>query len=315
MVTFSPFSLPSGGIASRAELLKLTMEEIIDTSAAYSTTEYSRSDLLETCITFIDLDLMEAPSSEMIRLSKVGFFPWTEAMRDFDEAVNHALRGSYKSAIDCIRRAFELVVVGGYFTDESVAVEDAHKWIQSNADTPRFNSTLKTLEKTGLGEELAKQYDWPSEIRAFYRSLCNIVHVKGVKSSSHKIQPSNSFIGGKSVPQFNMEAISYVWDAYIQAAQYTALIAAITNPPLLVGLPIDEKFGLNNPISGYFYEAQAARLNALLPEPSKPFFDRVKSKHPSVIEVVNWFHSLPDLTEEEFAAQAADFEAMINHKK
>jgi hypothetical protein len=312
MVAFDPRDLPPGAIESRAALLKIIVPEIIDRSSSYTTQEYSRFALLDTCITFIDVDLLDAPMGEVNRLQKVGFFPWAEATREFDSAANLAVQGSYKAAIDHIRRALELIAVGGYFTEESIDISDARQWMHSKADTPSFRRLLNTLAKSELGDALSRTYPWREEVQNFYWSLCDIVHVKGLRHSSYEIQPSIFIIGGKSVLRFNKKSLNYVWDAFIKATQYSALILALTNPVLLIGLPIDEKFGLNDPISGYFYAPQAERLNALLPEKSKAFFEWVKSEHPNVTEVVAWFESMPDVTEEVLAKQAKDLNDVLN---
>ena len=128
------------------------------------------------------------------------------------------------------------------------------------------------------------------------------------------IQPSFVCIGGKHVPHFAKEALAKTLDTYVETIRKTASILAIINPILLVGLPLDEKFGLNPPVSGFFNEAQAERLFHLVPNEAQQFFDKLVKTDKEVLVVVEWCKQLPDLTPDDLEAQARAFDKQFkNH--
>ena len=57
-------------------------------------------------------------------------------------------------------------------------------------------------------------------------------------------------------------------------------------------------------MSGFFNEAQAELVNNLIPEKYRSFFDQLMENDGEIKSVVQYFDSLPDLTEEDLREQA-----------
>ena len=89
-------------------------------------------------------------------------------------------------------------------------------------------------------------------------------------------------------------------DSFVDTISYTALLVALSNPVILVGLPIEEKFGMNSPISGFFEESQAEQFRALIPERHRDVLVALAKADAGVVSIRDYFHSLPDLTAAQF---------------
>lgn len=101
-------------------------------------------------------------------------------------------------------------------------------------------------------------------------------------------------------------------NATIDTISQVAVVVTLTNPTLIVGLPIDEKFGLNPPASGVFNQGQAERLRALVPVELLPHLLKLAESDPESAAVIDWIRTRPDLTEEDVKEQLRRSDEEVN---
>ncbi len=297
-----PVPISSCSFARRCETITNATAKVLSESLVFVREEYDRLALFESAMIFCQYDLAEAPAASTENLRRVGLFPWVEASEEFDMSITLAMQGYYKATIDHIRRGLELVLVGIYFTSTVGTETQAREWVKSQRTTPFFSKVLQHLGNLPRHADLDCSTHWFSKLRAFYYSLCDTVHAKGVAVSYNSFQPSHVHLNGTSFSTFFASSMKKTMDAYIDAVRYCATALALSNPILLVGLPLDDKFGLNPPIGGYYNEAQSERLRSLLLEGTEGYFSRLAESE-EVLETVRWVQNMPDLSSEQFTIQ------------
>ena len=307
----SPLKLSTCPFEARQQAMEEGMKERMSAAVDHARSRYHQRTLLEECVAFAAYNLTDAPSATLELLRKVGFFPWVEAERDFDQALKQAILSHYKSVYDHLRRALELVLVGAYLTSPMVTESEAVAWVRAEEETPMFSRALKRLLSQPRYKALDDATGWSKAIQDFYWSLCDVVHVRGMSASFNSVQPSWVSSGGTYVPAFFAESLDRSLDAFVNTVRHACTVLAVNNPILLVGLPIEEKFGFDPPASGFFNEAQAARLRSLVIEEVKEHFSDVTRCDPEVNSIREWVLNRPDVTDAEFEAQVAAFHKMF----
>lgn len=270
--------------------------------------EYEQREVLEECRSFIFHDLFDTPRADIPVLTRVWFFPWTEIQNELGEALSLALLSSYKAVYDNCRRALELALVGTYFVQENVSEDEGCAWMRSERETPLFSRALRILIKNPRFAALDAATGWHGSISAFYWRLCDIVHVRGESCAFRQLQPSHFNINSVSVPEFSQEALIATMDTVVETSRHIATIVATENPILLVPMPMEQKFGLNPPLSGFFEEPQAERIRGLLIPAMRPELLRLSEQDQEVRGLLKWIHEMPDITDEQVAEQ-------IRHQK
>ena len=299
--------VPSDPWDKREFLLSEFLPLVLERSKEHIHNRYKLRDQLEARCRFMENDLMDVRPGFLDSLDRVWFFPWVEAQNELSVALNHALLGFHRASYDHQRRALELILVGSFFISEKTTEADAQRWVNSAARTPMFTRTLDCLRGVGLYAGLEAETGWVREVKEFYWRLSDVSHVRGDQYGFRSIQPSNLHINGMPVPKYSMEALDKTLDSFVATISYIAMIVALSNPVLLVGLPIEEKFGMNGPISGFFEEGQTERLRALIPERHRDVLVALAEADPGVVSIRDYFDSLPDLTADQFQKQLEDF--------
>lgn len=300
----NPFDLPSDHFEARKNILLESSSVSMSRCVEYINDQYEKRDQLREAIDFCFHDLIEAPKGDVESLAKVGFFPWVEASKELDQSLSLILKGHFKHAYDSYRRAIELVITGAFYVSDAVDKQKAREWMSSDRSTPNFKRACEALIKGSYFGELNTQCNWLDDILDIYWKLSDIVHVKGIENSFSEVSPVHSFINGIGVPAFSEKGCKPALDAYLLTVSHIAVVVAASNPFVLQGFDLDIKFGLNPPVSGFFYPRQADRLLGLIPPRYKPYFERLLEEDENLIGIRSWFESFPDITEEEIRAQA-----------
>lgn len=84
---------------------------------------------------------------------------------------------------------------------------------------------------------------------------------------------------------------------------------------ILIGVPFEEKFGIEGPMSGYLNDIQSGMVNSLIPLEYKEYFNQVIENDEEIKSVINYFNLLPDLTEEDLKEQAKRQDVFFNEMK
>jgi hypothetical protein len=265
--------------------------------------QYPASQLFGECIAFARYNFVDGWPSHLDALSRVGWFPWVVAENELNIALYQLLLGMYSSVYDNLRRATEITLIGALFVSGRAAREESVGWVMSERPTPFFSRALERLLRERRFQDLDNRTGWADTIHSWYWSLADVTHVRG---KDRWINRSVLEKNGMSVPALDSAAAVGAADAYVATVQHLCTILATTNPVLLHGLPLEEKFGLEPPMGGFFNSLQAERLWSLVPGRTRPFFRRLLEVDPDVAAIVGHVEGMPDLTDSQIEAQAAD---------
>ena len=258
--------------------------------------KYENDETLNEIILFCDYLFVDAFKADLDTLKRIGFYPSTEADYELEFSIKELLSGNYKCSIDHMRRAFELTITAIYFTLDEANVKKARAWMSSNEVTPSFSGTMiKSLIKKNRFREINELHQWSNDVKQHYWILSDYVHVKGMEKGYRNLN-IGSIIGfpGNRVLPINIDTLDSVLDLFIKTVQHILVSLYLYNPILLVGMPIDEKFGINPPIGGYFNDAQAESMKKLIPEEYKVFFENLINSDEEIKAISNWFFNQPD---------------------
>lgn len=294
------------------------IEDRVKGSLDFIKTKYKNNELLNLSIDFIENHQSDAVKADIKQLDTVRYFPATETEMELDHSIKHALIGSYKSAFADLRRALELTLISVYLTSETYDTKKAVEWVMSKSDTPGFSKSLNKLISGGRFKELNDKYEWKKNLQEFYWLLSDFSHNKGQLKGYIELNKTNLFISGTSAPSINFDTLETFCEFFIKTVGEIVVMLAMYNPMILVGVPLDEKFGLNGPASGYFYEGQAELVHKLIPDSYKEYFIELAKNDIEIKSVLEYFNSLTDLTEQEVKEQIKmqnDFFDLYKHNR
>ena len=292
----------------RKYLLSEFLPSVLELSTHYVRETYKSREQLEASCWFVENDLTEVPHADLDLLERMWFFPWSEAQHEMSVAVDQALMGFHRASIDHQRRGLELILVGTWFISDQTSASEAKEWMTARSETPFFSRTLGRLSKEDLFAELESATNWVSDIQEFYWSLCDVCHVRGTPNGFRTVQPSRLSWNGSAVPEYSQEPLEKSLDSFIGTVSYIALLAALSNPVLLFGLPVEQKFGINPPASGVFEDWQSKHFRVLIPKKHRKALVSLAETHDRVQGMREFVSSRPDLTAEELEKQLKEFE-------
>lgn len=303
--------IPSDRFKARQHLFESSITSVIDQTVLYIHSGYPKRELLDEAMWFVFQDLFDCPKPDIDSLSRCGLFPWIESQYEIDSGINLLLFGYYKNVYDSLRRALELILVGAYFTAECTNSQVASAWMESESGTPFFSKMLSELPKSPIFDRLQKELDFQQLFKNKYWALCDVVHTKGVKYSNREMNKGNTCINGIMLTRFDQEVCSKTLDMMLEVIGLKAIVVSASNPSLLVGFDIEQKFGINGPITGFFRPSQTERMLSLMPSEYKKLFEDIAENDKSVQCIREWAESLPDITEEEFKEQCRQQDSWI----
>ncbi|MBK8501524.1 MAG: hypothetical protein IPL46_04550 [Saprospiraceae bacterium] len=299
----------------KGKIFILDIDDRVHRSLKFLQDDYSNYEILKTANEFVDWCQTDATRSDFQTLSKVGMYPNTESEIELDYAIKHALIGSYKSAYGNLRRALELIVVFIYFMHEKIAKEKAISWLSAKNDTPSFSRTLKKIKLYERFSEIENKFEWSNQVQQLFWELSDFGHNKGQKNGYRDLNKLNFHASHTFVPNLNFETLESFANFYIKTVKEIVTLLALYNPKILLGLPIDEKFGLNPPFSGFFYEGQAEIVFKLIPENYQEHFKMLRDNDQENKDIIEWFESMPDLTEEQIREQVKEQDKFFEQMK
>lgn len=308
-------NIPKDPIEARWTIKNYNISTIANETIEFIQNVYAHKEILYSCIDFMDYDLIETSRSDLETLSRIWLFPTREASEELNECLHRIISSFYKAAFDNLRRALEIVIVGCYFSQKNIDAIHAREWLNSKRETPLFSRAIKSLLQNERIKKIEQDTLWVTKLKCFYWDLSDVIHVRGEKYSFNSLQPTMFSYNGLNTPYRSVNNLEKTLNMFIQTFQHICTIIAITNPILLIGLPLEEKCGINGPMTGFFCESQAVSLwNLLIPD-TKPFFEELIKRDTEVISITDYFNSLPDITDEEFAKQIMDFKKFMSEAK
>ncbi len=300
--------IPNGNLERRAYLFSESIQDMLSGSISFANERYRQAEFLQECIYFVQDDLFDTGRSDLNSLNRLWFFPISESHDELELALLASLMGMYKSVYDHLRRALEITVVGAYFLMSHVSEDEAKAWLRSDAETPPFSRAVRGLMLNERFAELEKASGWCSRLKKWYWWLSDAIHVRGSGYSLQAMQPSSFIFNGIRALEYSEKHLSRCLDRYIYTVRHIAVCRAAENPILLVGLPLEDKFGINPPMSGFFEPHQSDILWRVLLSSTLQYFKDLIQKDEEVLAVQEWCNNLPDMSKDELRAQIEEHE-------
>jgi hypothetical protein len=240
----------------------------------------------KTACEFCEYDLEDAFSGSIDAFCKCGFFPIAELKYEVDAFMSMLIQGRYKNSRDSLRRMLEITLSSVVFLSGFKTEAEARDWVLSNSDTPFFKSNLKILK------QMINKYgceDFSNDLKGVYHRLCDYTHTKGVKYSTGIQNGNESIISNVVMPKFSRNDCLSVCKDFLDVVGWIAVLLVVHNEALLVGVDVDEAFGLNGPISGFFGDTQVKRLLEIMPPKYAEFFCNYAKTSSICISVKGYF--------------------------
>lgn len=286
----------------------------VEASLEFIRTKYENIVELELAIEYMEFH-SETIKADFNQLVKLGYYPSNETEMELDHSIKHALIGSYKSAFSDLRRGLELTVTSIYLLSEEVDRQKADDWINSFENTPRFSAVLHKLIKNGYYKIINDKYEWKSNLQELYWSLSNFSHNKGRVKGYMELNNPSFFTAGTSLPTIKNDTLALFCNCYINTVKEVVTLQSLHNPVILFGVPIEKKFGSEGIMSGYLNDGQSEVIKRLIPENYKNYFNDLIEHDEEKKSVIEYFNSLPDLTEDDLNAQAMRQDEFLNDLK
>ena len=302
-------------LGEKAKAFLFAIEERSIESCEYVRNDYPKRLLFETALIFAGNDISDAIKADIEQHRRIGFYPAVEAQMELDNAVKHALIGSYKAAFGDLRRALELIVLSNYLSSEKTKRKDSIDWMNSNQNTPYTANMIGALVKDGRYKALNDSNQWAKNLKQCIGSLADISHNKGRMMGYMELNKINMHIGFTHLPNIDLKTLEMFCNVFIGVVGEIVVLLALYNPIVLVGLPIDEKFGFNPPMSGFYCDIQSERLTSLIPDRYLEFFKLLRDNDEQIESLTEWVEGFPDLTSEEMEQQIKDQDTFLNSFK
>lgn len=261
---------------------------------------------------FMAHDLEDAFSANIDAVSCCGFFPGVELGYEFDALLTLLLQGAFKSSRDSMRRMLDVCLTSVVYLTRMKCREEARRWISSKAETPQFSRNIKCLQKRQDVVQLDKKFKFTDGLKSLYWHLSDYCHSKGIEFSTGIRKGNELSYNGIVIRGFNEDECRKAMKDFVSVAEQLVVLLVIHNIGLLVPVDKDAKWGLNPPVSGFFYEHQTERLLNLMPSGYAEYFKQIATDAPSLVSLREFFTAMPDITEEEMHLQAAEIERDIS---
>ena len=260
---------------------------------------------------FMAYDLEDAFSANIDAVSCCGFFPCVELGYEFDALLTLLLQGAFKSSRDSMRRMLDVCLTSVVYLTHMKCREEARYWISSKAETPQFSRNIKCLQKRQDVVQLDKKFKFTDGLKSLYWHLSDYCHSKGIEFSTGIRKGNELDYNGVVIRGFNEDECRKAMKDFVSVVEQLVILLVIQNMGLLVPVDKDAKWGLNPPVSGFFYEHQTERLLNLMPSGYAEYFKQIAADDPSLISLRKFFTAMPDITEEEMHLQSAEIERDI----
>jgi len=263
----------------------------------YLKQKYINDEILNEAFRFADLLFLDTFKSDIEALKRIGFYSSTEAQFELEFSIKSLLTGNYKNSADHMRRALELVIATIYFSLDNVEFSVAREWMDSKEGIPSFSGKMiRKLISEKRFKDINGQYNWSEDIKSLYWDLCDYIHVKGQNKGFRILNLGNtSSTRGNTIFPINEDTIDEFILLYKKTIQSILTALYLYNPVLLIGLPIEEKYGSSAPTSGFFNDCQAECMKKLIPHKYKEFFIDLAKTDTEIIETRKKVLDLPDI--------------------
>ena len=246
--------------------------------------------------------LSECFPSDIDSIRKVWWFPVVEAGLELEYSLFFAKAGIYKTAYMALRNSLELSLTCFHFLLMKKA--KGNDWVKGHTPTPFKHEILSGIFENEDFFNLDQHISIKARIETAYRTLNDICHTRGRPHSHMELSKAN-------YPRFTAEALQNYILTTRDVVDLVITCFIGVNPIILYPIPVEEKFGVNGPMSGYLQEPEVERLRRLLKPDSLQYLLRYYDKNQEVQSQREYFADLPDITEAEVREQFDEFERFI----
>jgi hypothetical protein len=242
------------------------------------------------------------------KLGSGHIFPYIESVNEIKNSFQLAKLGFYKQSFIGLRNALELGLLSIYWDKDDEAEKAIQSWYKSHENTPfkkKILSGLLTITNVSIFEN---QFKIKERVENAYNILSDFIHTRGYLYSSQKLNNGNTI-------RFNATAIKQWIHELDNIIQIVVTMHVLKHPIALQIVPVEEKFGINEPIGVFLEPYQVDRVKKILDRKQLDFLQKISDNDEEVKELVLWINSLPDLTPSDLQAQFRDFKEMVPPKK
>ena len=186
-----------------------------------------------------------------------------------------------------------------------LAKAKGNTWVKGQSPTPFKKEILSVLFDNPDFQHFDQATHLKDRINCQYGELSDICHTRGQPCSHATLSKAN-------FPRLVEESLDRYVDRTKEVIDLVIICFVVSiNPIILFPLPIEEKFGMNGPASGFLEEYQVNVLRKLLKPESLKHLLKYYEFDPGVASFQQWFEEMPDITEEEFKRQLEDFDKFM----
>ena len=236
------------------------------------------------------------------------FFPFAESYYELENSFELCRQGFYRHSLFALRCVLELAVIGLYFDKEDQAHIDIQEWFHSKDHTPFFRNALKSLFSSGYFKRFDERFFLYNDVEDLYSLLSDYVHVRGYRYSTTGQSRSN-------FNQFNEPALIQYVQFMKKIAKNNILMMLLKYPIGMQRLPLWEKFGLNSPMGGIMDESSQKAVLNVLDESATMLLKEISDTDPNTKAIVESILNMPDLTEEQFEKQSAEWDELMKEHR
>ncbi len=225
-------------------------------------------------------------------------FSIAESFEELEISYELMKYGFYKQAMISLRIGFEVGLLSIYWSIIGKESAKFKKWLSSELDTPYKNKDFwSTLKKNQNIAEFDKKYGLIQEIKDL-GFLSDFVHTKGIWHSNFgEIQ--RTIKGQDKFENFK------IWiQKFKQIVKILEILHLLKFPTMCLRYSTDfllSKFGVFSKIpqfgGGFGDEMEA--IFSFIPVEQKQFIEELSKNDKEVKHIMNWFSSLPNLSENE----------------
>lgn len=230
------------------------------------------------------------------------YFPYIESFFELETSYELALQGFYRHSLITLRLVLELGLLGFYFSVDDNKHTEVQPWITSKKPTPRRNDIFKKLSQIPNFQSFNKKFLLKKRIDETFNTLDKYTHTRGYKFSARKLQNHLIF------NTFSAQSLQQYCDSMFSVVNNLIVVSLIKYPIGMQGLPMDEKFGLAGPVSGFLQEHDVDFIKTFLKPKERDMLQGFSDNSTEVQEFLNYIHDLPDLTEEEWKTQLDEWD-------
>jgi hypothetical protein len=269
--------------------------------------EKSYKETIEKLFWFSEDVFSECHPSDFENVFKASSFPANEAPEELKYSIFLAKGGLYKHAYIALRNFLELSLVCFYFL--ILEKYEGKKWLRGEENTPFKRRILRVLFNNKKFIEIDKIVNLKEKIDDNYNYLSNFCHTKGRPFSHQDLNRAN-------YPNFIDSSFKQYIEKVLDICDIVITCFVSINPIILFPLPIEQKFGLNGPMSGFLEENQVEVLFFLLKEESQRHLFDIYENSDEITSIIQGINSMPDLSDKELHEQVKQFKKdldLISH--